>query len=139
MAQNLDSEISEKYLAQRAGRDPSGGFAGAGPFQNVAGVGLIEFEGSGQIGMSGTRAGHPSFGSGFGRNRLSRHDFLPVRPVAVLDHHRDRAAQGLSMSDTRQKPNLILLDFHPAATAISSLPPLQFVVDEFKIQTNIGG
>jgi len=42
------------------------------------------------------------------------------------------------MSDAGEKPDLIPFDFHPSATAISSLPSLQFAIDKFKVDEDIG-
>src|SRR4029079_3697252 len=52
MAQDLDPEISEKYLADSSGSDARRGFASAGTFQDISRVDLIEFQGTGKIGMS---------------------------------------------------------------------------------------
>src|SRR5689334_2220577 len=66
-------------------------------------------------------------------NFPSGHDFFPVRPIPVFDHHRNGAANGLSVPYPRQKPNLILFDLHPSAAAIAALTTFEFMINEVKI------
>ena len=47
----------QELLDDRADGDAGGGFAGAGAFEDVAGVGKVVFDGAGEIGMAGPRAG----------------------------------------------------------------------------------
>src|SRR5215467_11359701 len=77
--------------------------------------------------------GHLPFGSRIAENFASGHDFFPVRPVPVLDHHGNGTANGLSVADPRQKPNLILFDLHPPAAPIAPLPAFEFMINEVKI------
>src|SRR5262245_57646338 len=121
MAQDIEAEITKKNLCQSTARDPRSGLACAGSFQNVPGIGMVVFQGTCKVGMTRTRPRHAALGGGIVKNLPSRHDFFPVRPVTVFDHHRDRAADGLSMPHTREETNLIFFDFHPSAAAVSAL------------------
>src|SRR6476646_6066082 len=66
-------------------------------------------------------------------NCTSGHDFFPVWPVPVLNHHRNGTADGLSMPYPGQKPDLILFDLHPAPAAIAPLAAFEFMINEVKI------
>ena len=56
VAEDFDAELREKLLGHRADGDASGGFAGAGAFEDVAGVGKVVFDGAGQVGVAGAWA-----------------------------------------------------------------------------------
>src|SRR5579863_7589715 len=53
VAQNLDTEVPEKLLDDRADGDTRRGFASASPFENVTGLGKIVFNSAGEVGMPG--------------------------------------------------------------------------------------
>ena len=55
VAADLDAELVEQPLGERAGRHPGGGLAGAGPLQDVAGVDPVVLEHADQVGVA--RAG----------------------------------------------------------------------------------
>jgi len=87
--------------------------------------------------MTGAWPRHAALGGGIVQHLPSRHDFFPIRPVTIFDHHRDRAADSLSMPHTREETNLILLDFHPSAAPVSALTALQFMINELKIDWQV--
>ena len=87
--------------------------------------------------MARTGPSYAAFGAGIRENLPGGHDLFPVRPVAILDHHRNRTAYGLPVPHSGEKTNLILLDFHPSATAIPTLAAFQFVIDELKIDRKV--
>ncbi len=60
---------------------------------------------------------------------VDAHRVLPVRPVAVLDRHRDRPADGLAAPHAREHVGGIRFDGHPASAAVASLTSAQLVVD----------
>ncbi len=133
MAEHVDAEAAKKNLCQTATGHASRRFACAGTFEDVSSVGVVVFERSGKVGMSGTRTRHAPFGGRVTGNFARRHDFFPIGPVAIFDHHGDRTADGLSVPHAGEKTDLILLDFHPAAPSEAALAPLQFVIDEVEI------
>src|SRR5215475_5249193 len=124
MAQNIDAEMAEENFRQSATGDASRCFPGAGAFQDVPCVGVVVFERTCEVGVTGTGPGDTPFCGGIAQNLPGGHDFFPVRPVTVFDHHGDRAADSLSVSHAGEKTNLVLLDFHPSTPAIPALPPL---------------
>src|SRR5262249_7180828 len=83
--------------------------------------------------MPWPRPGHLPFGGRIAENFASGHDFFPVWPVPVLDHHGNGTADGLSVTDPGQKPNLILFDLHPPAAAIAPLAAFEFMINGVKI------
>ena len=42
------------------------------------------------------------------------------------------------MPDSGQESNLISLNFHPAAAAVTALAPFEFMIDEFEIHGQMG-
>jgi hypothetical protein len=42
------------------------------------------------------------------------------------------------MTNARQETHLIAFDLHPAAPSETTLPAFQFVIDEFKVDTQVG-
>ena len=59
VAPDLDPELVEQPLGQRAGGDPRRGLARAGALQDVAGVEPVVLEDAGQVGVAGAGAGDP--------------------------------------------------------------------------------
>ena len=133
VAEDLDPEGPQENLGQSARGHPGRGFAGAGALQDVAGICMIELERPGQIRVPGTWARDAALVAGIARNFPHGHDLLPVAPIAVLNHHRDRTAQGFSVADTGQESNLIAFNFHSAAAAVTALTPFEFMINEFEV------
>jgi len=61
--------------------------------------------------------------------RFHSHGGLPVGEVAVLDEQRDGAAERAAVPYPAQYARAVLLYGHPAAAAVSLLPPLKVAVD----------
>src|SRR5579883_3097752 len=129
--------MAQKNLGQSAARDSGGCFPRARTLKDVTGVRVVVLQRTGKIGVPGTGPGNAPFRGGVTGNFLCRHDFFPIRPVAVFDHHRDRTADGLSVPHAGEKTNLILFDFHPAAAPIAALAAFEFVIDEVKIDWKV--
>src|SRR2546426_3804470 len=100
MAENLDPKMTEEDLRHSPAGYPRSRLAGAGPFENVAGICVIVFERSGQIRMSGTGPRDATFRSGVTQDLAGGHDFFPIGPVPVLDHHCDWTADALTVPHT---------------------------------------
>ena len=137
VTEDFDTEVAKENLRNAAGRDSSGGFAGARALENVPGIRVVVFQRARKIGMTRTRACDAAFGCGVTQNLASRHDFFPIRPVPILDHHGDRTSNGLPVPHSGEKTYLILLDFHAAASAIAALTPFQLIIDEFEIDGEV--
>src|SRR5262249_47860393 len=58
-----------------------------------------------------------------------RQNLFPVRPVPILDPHRDRRANRLPASHASKNFRRIVLDLLPPAAAITQLPPVQLMID----------
>ena len=82
--------------------------------------------------------GHPALCGRVACDLAHGHDFFPIGPVPILDHHGDGTTEGLPLTYTGEESNLVALDLHPAAAAVALLPASQFVVDEFEIDSQVG-
>src|SRR6185369_1033672 len=88
VAENLDLQLAKEGLRYSANRYARRRFAGGCTLENVACFGKIVLESTGEIGMPRTRRRHSLVFlriSIFDRQRL-----LPVLPVSILNHNRDR-------------------------------------------------
>ena len=139
MTEDIDTKTPQENLGQTSARDSGRSFSRTGALENVAGIGVIVFERSGQIGVTGARPCNAALRRSVACNLTDRHDFLPIGPVAIFDHHCDRTADGFAMPYTRQKTDLIFLDLHSAAATVTALPPFQLVIEEFKIDGKVSG
>ena len=74
----------------------------------------------------------------FGRLRLDVHRALPVLPILVGDHQRDRRTGGEAVADAAQRLRPIGFDGHPAAAAVAALAPPQFGGDRVEIDRQTG-
>src|SRR5438876_1970412 len=128
MAKYLDSEHLQEYFRKTAGGNPCSRFAGAGALENVSGIGMVIFQRACQICVARAGTRHTPFCCYLRANLANGHDLFPVRPVPVLDHHCERTADGLSMLLSAPKTNLVSLDLHTAAAAITTLRPLQLLL-----------
>src|ERR1051326_2650063 len=124
VAKYFDTKVSQQNFGNGAKGYPGRGFTGAGSLENVSGIGVVVLEGPGQIRMSRPRPREPAFGCGIACNFAGSHDFFPIRPVPILDHHRDGATDGLSMPHSGEKTYPILFDLHTAAAAVTALAAL---------------
>ena len=87
--------------------------------------------------MSGTGAGdgRPVRTTGILRwICLEAHRELPVHPVAVLDRHRNRAANRLPAAHARENLRAVGFDRHATATAVPRLSPAQLGRDRVEVQ-----
>src|SRR5690606_24424446 len=91
-----------------------------------------ELQAAREIRVSGTRP-RDSVPTGAGRVggrlALDAHRVLPVRPVAVVDLHRDGSAGRFAATDTANQTRAIAFDDHAAAAAVAELPPREFEGD----------
>src|SRR5882762_4741843 len=96
MAENFDAEFAQEEFGESSHRYAGGGLAGRGALQNVAGLGKVVLQGSGQVGVSGARRsdtfvlGRIAFGHGQG--------FLPVFPVSVFELNGDGRTDGATLT-----------------------------------------
>src|SRR6185503_2017330 len=67
------------------------------------------------------------------------HRVLPVRPVAVVDGHRDGAAERLSRANAGQDLGAVGLDLHPLAAAVAALAALELARDGLGVDRESGG
>jgi phospholipid/cholesterol/gamma-HCH transport system permease protein len=137
MAEDIDTEVSKEHFGQPAACYPRSRFSCTRTFENVPGIRMVIFERSGEIRVTRTRASDSTFGSSVARHLAGGHDFLPIGPVAILDHHGDRTADSLPVPHAGEKTDLIFLDFHPAATAVPALAPFQFVIDKLEVDGKV--
>ena len=130
MTQDFNPELGQELLDYGADGHPGRGFAGAGAFEDVAGVGQVVFDGSGEIGVAGAGARN-----GLVLRRVAgfdRHGFGPVLPIGVGDDHGDGGADGVALAHSGDNGDAIRLDLHASAAAVTLLPPPEFMIDRIQ-------
>src|SRR5437867_5774144 len=96
MGPDLDLELFQQHLADRAAGDPRHRLARACPLQDVARVLAVVLERAGEIGVPGAGTRDLAAPLGTRRVRFGRHHVLPMLPIAVPYEHRDGRAEGLA-------------------------------------------
>ena len=71
------------------------------------------------------------------RVRLWVHDIGPIDPISVVDDERDRRTQGVAVSNSGEKVDLIALDLHSGTAPITTHAALQFAVDEGHVNRHL--
>ena len=82
-------------------------------------------------------AGEP--GEDLGVDRVGRHDLLPLGPLGVADHDRDRGAEGEAVPHPAEEGDLVLLELHPGAAAVAEPPPREVVRHHLGGDRHTGG
>ena len=123
----LDAErLAQQGLGDGADGDAGGGLAGAGALEDRPGVGRAVLQHAGEVGVAGAGAGQRRVaglaGEQFRVHGIGGHDCLPLRPLAVADLDRDRAAEGQAVADAAEELDLVLLERHPGAAAVAEPP-----------------
>ena len=60
---------------------------------------------------------------------IRRHFVAPILPVFIPDHEADGTAEGPAPAHTGIDLDRVLFDLHPAAAAVTNLPPGKIAVD----------
>ena len=124
VAEDGDAEGAEQLLGQRAGGNPHGGLAGAGPLQHAA-DGTEVFDGTTQVPVS--RPGTRQF-------------FHLLDLVVPVGHHeRDRAADRMAAPRAAEDFDVVGFQLLPAAPTISPLTTMQLGVDRLRAEFHAGG
>jgi len=97
----------------------AGPLASARALEHVASVTEAVLQHSREVGVPGANA-RDRFP--FESPRLDLHRTLPVLPVAVRDHERDRRAEGPAAADAADDPGRIVLDLLALSPSVSALP-----------------
>ena len=74
-----------------------------------------------------------------GIDRIGRHDGLPLRPLGVADPDRDGAAQRDAVPDAAGQLDLVLLELHPGAAAVTGPAARQGMGDVGRGDLDSGG
>ncbi len=135
MAVDADAEGGEEAAGDRAGRDASGGLAGAGALEHVADVVVAVLLGADQVGVAGARQVDLV---DLGLDRPGVHPLLPVGVVAVGDEDGDRAAEGAAVAQSGADLDRVGLDFHPPAAAVAELAPRHVAVERLAVELEPG-
>src|SRR2546423_4794227 len=93
MRTDLDAELFQQQLADRAARHPGHRLAGARPLQDVARVLTVVFERAREIGVPRAGARHPAAPPGPRSVGPRGPDGLPVLPLAGPPPHPHRPAR----------------------------------------------
>src|SRR5690242_13587576 len=88
--------------------------------------------------MSGPWTRHAPLRRGIAWDLADGHDLGPIRPIAILNHHRDGTSESLSVPYARKELHLVPFNFHAAATSIAPLASLKFLINEFDIYGKVG-
>jgi hypothetical protein len=139
VAQDEYAELVEESFGQGADGYASRRFAGAGAFENVAGFGEVVFDGAGEVGVAGARAGDGLLLVFGAIDVFDGQDASPVFPVLVYNNDTDRRADGFRMANPADDARAIGFDFHAAAAAIALLAAPQFAIDGFQGHGDTGG
>src|SRR5262249_1541663 len=115
-------------LGQRAGGDAGRGLAGAGPFEDVAGVGEAVLLHAGEVGVARTHLGQR-------RLRLARrrvHLGVPLvaaEPLGVLGLDRDGRAGGATVAAAADQRQLVDLEALPGTAPVAEAAAGQLGLD----------
>ena len=141
VADDLGADAAQQLAGDRADGDARGGFPRAGTLEDVAHVLVPVFHEAGQIGVAGARSrDRRSVGAdGAGRHLgLRVHRPLPVLPVLVGDHQRDRPTGAQAVADAAERLGAVRFDQHPAAAAVTGLAPAQVGGDGVDVDGKTG-
>ena len=114
--------------------DPCGRLARRGALEDVAHVGDPVLLDAGEVGMAGARQMDLG-GRCVDRPRV--HPLLPVGVVAVGDLERDRSAERSPVADARGDDDVVRLDLHPAAAAVTELAAGHVPVDRLAVEHGV--
>ena len=126
---DADAELSEKLLADGTDRHARRRFTRAGALEDVADIGVVVFHDAGEVDVAGAR---PRDGRAVVAGRLGRrrsfhgHRPLPVLPVLIGNHQRDRRTRGHAVTDAANDVGAIGFDDHAATATISALAAPEF-------------
>src|SRR6266850_1585313 len=93
VAANLDAKVCEQLFGQSAAGDPRRGLTRRSALQHVTQIARIVFQTAGQIGMTRTRAFDAARFLRWQVAGLRGHYVVPVGPVLVFNHQRQRRAE----------------------------------------------
>jgi hypothetical protein len=126
VAVDADPEGAQELLGEGSGGHAGGRLPGAGALEHVADVAVAELERAGEIGVARSRQVRLL---DLGLDRPGVHALVPVRVVLVRDQDRDRAAQGVPVTDPGADLDRVALDLHPAAAPVTALTAPEKGVD----------
>ena len=123
MRNGADAEcLLQELLGNLAQRHTRSRLTCGRTFQYRTSVIKTVFAHAGQVSMPWARAGQrgiASLTSDLMIKRVGAHHFSPLRPLGVGDFNGHRRADGLTEAHTGKHTNLVLLELHTCATAIS--------------------
>ncbi len=126
VAQDLNPKLAQEQLGHCADSDARRRLARRGALQRITRLRKVVLERRRQISVSGTWRCYSLV-----LCRITLADgqgLLPVLPVAVLEQHGDRRANGLAVTHTGDNVRRIFLNLHPSAAPESLLSAPQFPV-----------
>src|SRR5215472_2546689 len=125
---DVTQDLGADHLAQQVARDlaqcdPGRGLPRAGALQDCPGVVVAVLLPAGQVSVARPGSGERGIASlcceYLVADWVGRHDTLPLGPLGVPDPDGDRAAQGHSVPDAAGDLDLVLLELHPRAAAVT--------------------
>ena len=125
VAEHLGAELGEQQLGQRAGGDAGRGLAGAGALEHVAGVVEAVLLHADEVGVAGPGLAERLLGGA----RRGRHLLLPLRPLGVVDHDRDRRPEGATVAHAAEELDVVALEAHAGAAAEPEAAAGELVAD----------
>ncbi len=129
---NVAQHLDVQRLSQEAGGDlterhPGGGLAGACPFENRPDVVERVFLHPDEVGVARTRSGQRGIAGEVGQlvfvDGIGGHHLLPLRPLAVADPDRNRAAHRNAVPDAAEEVDLVTLERHASAATVTGAAP----------------
>ena len=137
MARDARAGPGEQLLGNRAGSHACRSFPSARALEDVADVRASVLGHAGEIGVAWTWAGHrrAACAAGLGRGlEADAHRVPPVRPIAILDHHRNRTADRLAGTDAGKHLRAIGFNSHAPSAPVAALPAAQVARDGLSIE-----
>ena len=137
---DLDPDLPQERLRDRARRDDHGRVPGACPLERVADVGEAVLEHAREIGVPGPRQRHRLLALP-GRLALGRPRAHPPRPVlvvAVADDERERRAERAAVPEAGVDLDLVGLDLLARAAPVALLAAAQVRVDRGLVERQPG-
>ena len=125
VADDLRADLREHQLGERPGRDPSCGLSRAGALEHVAGVVEAVLLHADEIGVTG-----PGLAQRLLRRAgRRRHLLLPLRPLGVVDHDRDRRPEREAVADAAEDLDVVALEAHARPAPEAETAPGQLVAE----------
>jgi hypothetical protein len=139
-ARNLDLDLAQERLRDRARSDEHRGVSRARALERVTRVLEAVLQRAGEVGVAGPRQSHRlrSLSRRLSFRRPGAHPPRPVLVVAVLHDERERSSERAAVAETGEDLDSVLLDLLPWTSSVALLAPPQVGVDRLPVDHEAG-